>query len=87
MECEYLPLLQIRQKWTGNGHRNQVGDLVLLTDQHLPRNQWSLGRVVEVYPDQDGIVRVVKVRNTKKKKRDILILKLVFQSWCAQLLN
>lgn len=62
---EYLPLLQMRQKWFYPNYNYKVGDLVLLTDQMLPRNQWSLGRITEVYPDKYGYVRVVKLKVAK----------------------
>ena len=64
---EYLPILQERQKWFNHGYQYKEGDLVLLTDQMLPRNQWSLGRITEVYPAADNIVRVVKLRVSKYK--------------------
>ena len=38
---------------------------MLLTAQNLPRSQWSLGRVIEVYPSDDDVVRVVKIRVSK----------------------
>lgn len=61
----YVPLLQERQKWQAHSYQYSVGDLVLLTDQNLPRSQWSLGRIMEVCPSDDGIVRVVKLRVAK----------------------
>jgi len=64
---QYLPLLQLRQKWYHPNYNYKIGDLVILTDQWLPRNQWSLGRVIEVYPDKNGMIRVVKVRVAKCK--------------------
>ncbi|XP_045135132.1 uncharacterized protein LOC123518388 [Portunus trituberculatus] len=38
------------------------GDIVLITDQPLPRSQWMLGRILEVIPSEDGFVRQVKVK-------------------------
>jgi len=64
---EYLPLLQQRSKWFRPGYQFKFGDLVLLTDQQLPRNQWSLGRVVKTYPNDKGEVRVVRVKVAKYK--------------------
>ena len=65
---EYLPLLTERQKWYYGNYIYKPGDLVMLTDQLLPRNQWSLGRITEVYPGDEGIIRVVKVKVSKVKK-------------------
>ena len=59
---EYLPILQQRQKWLCDIRNVRVGDLVLVQNELLPRNQWPLGRILEVYPGRDDVVRVVKVR-------------------------
>ncbi|XP_072168946.1 uncharacterized protein [Diadema setosum] len=59
---EYLSLLQERQRWTRPQRNLAKDDLVLLIDDNLPRGQWSLGKVVEVYPGRDGRVRQVEVR-------------------------
>ena len=58
---EYLPCLQERQKWFHQQRNVSVGDIVLVVDEHSPRKSWSLGRVVEVYPDTGGFVRSVKL--------------------------
>ncbi|XP_071486966.1 uncharacterized protein [Diadema antillarum] len=59
---EYLPQLQQRQKWVEPQRNLQVGDLVLLVDQTLPRNTWLLGRVTRTLPDAEGYVRSVEVK-------------------------
>jgi hypothetical protein len=59
---EYLPSLQQRAKWTTPQRNMSCGDIVLLMDTSLPRNEWLMGRVVETYPGQDGRVRSVKVK-------------------------
>ena len=64
---EYLPILQQKQKWHNDTYNYKIGDIVLLTEQLLPRNQWSLGRVIGLYPDASGVVRVVRVRVAKHK--------------------
>ena len=59
---EYLAQVALRQKWHGV-HRNILeGDIVLVKDIDLPRNQWPLGRIVRANPDDDGLVRRVKVK-------------------------
>ena len=59
---EYLPLLRQRTKWQ-RPHRNvNRGDLVLITDKQLPRNEGSTGQVVDVVEGQDGLVRTAEVR-------------------------
>ena len=60
---EYLPLLQERQKWTKPRRNHVVGDIVLIQDQNTPRNQWPLGRIVDVKKDKKGFVRSATVRS------------------------
>ena len=63
---EYLPALQPRQKWQRKTRNLQVNDVVLVVDDNIPRGQWPLGRVTEVFKGRDGLVRKCKVqtRNT-----------------------
>ena len=58
---EYLSLQQQRQKWTHPRKNFAVGDIVLICGENTPRNQWPLGRIKEVYKDDKGLVRSVKV--------------------------
>ena len=37
------------------------GDIVLIQDSNKIRGQWKLGKVSEVFPGEDGIVRKVHV--------------------------
>ena len=52
------------------------GDIVLLKDENQLRNHWRLGRVVETYEGDDGLVRKVKLMladsnlNSKGKRND-----------------
>ncbi|XP_052250735.1 uncharacterized protein LOC127857971 [Dreissena polymorpha] len=59
---EYLPTLQIRQKWQRKTRKLQAGDIVLVADDNIPRGQWPLGRVTEVFKGRDGLVRKCKVQ-------------------------
>ena len=59
----YLPTLVSQKKWTNKFRNLEVGDLVMLSVDHTQRSHWPLGRIVEVYPGKDGIVRSVKVKN------------------------
>ena len=54
---EYLPLLQLRQKWLKPKRNLAVGDVVLVSTEALHRNSWPLGRIVETFPDKRGFVR------------------------------
>jgi hypothetical protein len=78
---EYVPLLQERQKWLGVKRNLQVGDVVLVVDENSPRNSWLLGRVQEVMPDRNGLVRQVRVKTkTSVLTRPIDKLCLVLES-------
>ena len=59
---EYLSTIQARQKWKEVKRNVQVNDVVLLKEQDLRRNQWPLGRVVETFKGDDGLVRTVRVK-------------------------
>ena len=66
---EYCLLQQKRQKWSNVSPNSQVGDIVLIRDESCPRNQWPLGRVTEVYPSEDGLVRKVLLSVTQSGKK------------------
>ena len=52
----------------------KVGDIVLIHNT-TPRLNWSLGKVLELYPGDDGIVRVVRLKTaTGETNRDISLL-------------
>ena len=59
---EYVPALQERQKWLRPRRNAEIGDLVLIVEENLPRGQWHLGRIVKVIPGRDGLVRTVEVK-------------------------
>eukprot|EP00117_Sycon_ciliatum_P022619 scpid12577/ scgid5257/ len=59
---EIVPKLNVQVKWLQKQRNVQEGDVVLVMDEHTARSHWPLGRVTEVYPGKDGIVRVVKVK-------------------------
>ncbi|GFT59833.1 jerky-like protein [Trichonephila clavipes] len=43
--------------------------MVLVKEDNLPPLQWSLGRVVQVFPGDDGAVRVVDVKTQRGQFR------------------
>ena len=59
---EWLPGLNARQKWFQKQRDVQIGDVMLVISPDTSRGNWPLGRVLEVYPGQDGHVRVVKIQ-------------------------
>jgi hypothetical protein len=59
---EYISSLQLRHKWQKKQPNFEMNDVVLVKDEDLPRNQWPLARVIDVFPDQgDKLVRHVKL--------------------------
>ena len=82
---EYIPTLQERKKWNEPKENFKVDDLVLLADEHYPRGQWPLARVVEVFKGEDGYVRSAKVmtsstvvtRAKRQREREIKVTRTV----------
>ena len=40
----------------------QVDDIVVVMDDNSPRNSWRIARVEKLYPDDDGLVRKVRIK-------------------------
>ena len=69
---EYVPTLNVRQRWIQQKRNIAVGDVVLCMDPDTPRGRWPLGRITEVHPGVDGNVRVVTLQvKGKTYKRPI----------------
>ena len=75
---EYLPSLTLRSKWTEQKEQININDLVLIKETNVKRGQWPLGRVVEVHPGDDGVIRVVTVQtaNGRFKRPTVKIIRL-----------
>ena len=58
---EYLSTLQERQKLIKPMRNFATGDLVLVVDEKVHSGQWPLGRIVQVHPGKDGVVRSAKI--------------------------
>lgn len=58
----YLHQLMQREKWNSASSNIQVGELVYVTGIQSSPLSWPLGKVEEVFPGKDGVVRVVKVK-------------------------
>ena len=52
--------LQQRQKWVKSRRNLAINDIVILSDE-CGRRFWKLGRITEVLPSVDNLVRSVKV--------------------------
>ncbi|XP_023816059.1 uncharacterized protein LOC111948246 [Oryzias latipes] len=62
---QYLATLQPRRKWQASQPNFDIGDVVLLKDTEVKRNEWPMGLIVNTFPGQDGRVRKVDVRVMK----------------------
>jgi hypothetical protein len=70
---EYLTTLQQRTRWiTSKDKVPHVGSLVLIKETNAPPLQWKLGRITQLHPGPDKVVRVVSVKcNSSEFKRSI----------------
>jgi hypothetical protein len=59
---DYLLEQSIRKIWKNPRKDDLLGKLVLIKDDHLSRNVWILGRIVDILPSRDGLVRTVMVK-------------------------
>ena len=59
---DYLTNLRKYTKWHKPSPNLSVGDVVVLNVTGLTPTTWVLGRVTEVFPGNDGLVRVVNVK-------------------------
>ena len=59
---EWLPGQNARLKWNEVKEDLKVGDVVLVISPDQPRACWPLGRVIEIFPEQEPHVRVAKVQ-------------------------
>lgn len=73
---EYLNTLQSRGRWVTDQSSLSVNDMVVVKESNTPPLSWSLGKVIDVMPGRDGVVRVVRVR-TKQGIRVRPVVKLV----------
>ncbi|GFT83072.1 integrase catalytic domain-containing protein [Trichonephila clavipes] len=61
---EYLTHLQTRAKWSEQNPNLMENQLVLLKDPNTKPLDWPMGRILEVFPGSDGLVRVVNVKTS-----------------------
>lgn len=61
-KTEYLNTLQQRYKWQVPISSPSVGDIVVIKDEDTPPTKWLLGRIKQIHPGVDNLVRVVTVQ-------------------------
>ncbi|XP_061176110.1 uncharacterized protein LOC133185066 [Saccostrea echinata] len=65
---QYLSNLQSKRKWSQAERNFKEGDIVLLKDYEVARNQWPVALVEKVFPSDDNRVRTVEIRVAKDRR-------------------
>ncbi|XP_042150458.1 uncharacterized protein LOC121838334 [Ixodes scapularis] len=63
---EFLTTLQSRRKWQDSRRDLKEGDIVLLRDKQVHRNEWPMGVIVNTFPSADGKVRKVEIKTATR---------------------
>ena len=59
---DVLPSLVPRKKWNAERRNVAVNDFVIMADSNAVRGRWSAGKILQVFPGEDGLVRNVQVK-------------------------
>ena len=74
----FLSLLP-RKQWHAEKHNVRVDDFVIVQTSSAIRGTWNVGRVISVYPGEDGKVRNVKVKTrTGEYERPITKIAVIY---------
>ena len=76
---EYLQTLQNRRKWQADVPNLKHGDVVLLKDCSVHRNNWPMGVITRVFPSEDGRVRKAEVRVVSRESGCSLFVRPISQ--------
>ena len=57
-----LPHLVLRKKWHVQKRNVAVDDYVIVADSNAVHGKWNAGRVLKVFPGEDGLVRNMRVK-------------------------
>ena len=72
---QYLANFHTRQKWTTEKRNLEIGDIVLLKEENVPRNSWPVARITKTFPNDDGLVRSVEIVVSSKLQTKLKTLK------------
>ncbi|KAJ8737970.1 hypothetical protein PYW08_000565 [Mythimna loreyi] len=61
---EYVSELQRRTKWAEHSDDIAKETLVVIKEDNQPPFKWRLGRVIRVFPGNDGVSRVAEIRTS-----------------------
>ena len=60
---EYVPTLQTHKRWNKPQRNMQATDIVIAMDDNNRRSYWPLARIIEAFPEKDGIVGSLKSKS------------------------
>lgn len=72
---EYLNTLQQKSKWKFAKDSVKINDIVIIKDDHSPPTFWPLGKIVQVHPGADGLIRVASIQTLDSEKEKPIIIK------------
>ena len=68
----YFPHLITEPKWNQEQRNLRIGDIVLISEKHIPRGQWKLGKISKVEPGDDDKVRRVHIQYRNKSDSSLI---------------
>ena len=86
---EYLPQWNQRSMWSKEHVRNlKEGELVWLVDDSVKRSEYKFGRIIEIFTDNDGVVRSARVKMAHGElNRPVVKLAPVFYDGVSEMEN
>ena len=86
---EYLPQWNQRSKWSKKHVRNlKEGELVWMVDESVKRCEYKMGRVIQVFKGNDGVVRSARVKMAHGEfNRPVVKLAPVFYDGVSEIEN
>ena len=59
---DVLQSLVPREKWNAEKRNVAVDDFVIMADSNAVRGRWNMGKILQVFPGEDGLVRNIQVK-------------------------
>ena len=88
LTLEYHPQWNQRTKWSKEHMQNLKGKLVWLVDDSVKRCEKKLGRAIEIFTGDDGLVRSARNKTALgEQKRPVVKLASVFYDGVSQIKN
>ncbi|KRY40067.1 hypothetical protein T01_1077 [Trichinella spiralis] len=60
--AKYITTFAPRKKWRKTGQEPRVGDIVLVHEPGTTWSKWLIGRITDIHPSEDGVIRSVTVK-------------------------